>query len=316
MNILSLFDGISCGQIALNKLHISYENYYASEVDRSAIKVTQHNFPNTIQLGDVTKVDSQSLPKIDLLMGGSPCTNFSVAGRQEGMVTKNGTHIASLDEYLSLKESGVEMKGQSYLFWEYVRLIKELKPKYFLLENVKMSKKYENLISDVIGVEPIKINSALVSAQNRIRLYWTNIPNITEPKDRNIRLKDILEYDVDDSYYLNDTELEKVRYYKGAKSIERIKDGFAYTYKEGGMNFPNDLNKKANCLLASGQPIARTSTYIGDDKGIRKITELEVERLQGVPENYTGILSKNKRYQVLGNGWNIDTIVHILKNIK
>ena len=166
MNVLSLFDGMSCGQIALDKLGIKVNNYFASEIDKHAIKVTQHNYPNTIQLGDVMKVKGSDLPKIDLLIGGSPCQGFSFAGK--GL---------NFDD------------PRSKLFFEYVRLKNELNPKYFLLENVKMKKEYQNIISGYLGVEPIMINSNLVSAQNRVRYYWTNIPVKGLPNDKSILLK-------------------------------------------------------------------------------------------------------------------------------
>jgi DNA (cytosine-5)-methyltransferase 3A len=139
-NVLSLFDGISCGQIALNRAGISYDNYYASEVDKHVIKATQHNYPNTIQLGSITEVSGSDLPKIDLLIGGSSCQNFSFAGNRVGMSTVDGVKITSLEQYLELKNNGFEFKGESYLFWEYIRLLNEVKPKYFLLENVVMKK--------------------------------------------------------------------------------------------------------------------------------------------------------------------------------
>ena len=151
MNVLSLFDGMSCGQIALNKSGIKYNNYYASEIDKYAIKVTQHNYPNTIQLGDITKIKGSDLPKIDLLIGGSPCQSFSNAGR------------------------GTGFDGKSGLFWEYVRILKEVQPTYFLLENVKMKKEWQDVISETLGVQPIEINSKFFVPQNRPRLFWTNI---------------------------------------------------------------------------------------------------------------------------------------------
>ena len=174
MNVLSLFDGISCGQIALNRAGIKYDNYYASEIDKNAIKVTQLNFPRTIQLGDVTQVFGNVLPRIDLLFGGSPCQGFSFSGKQ-----------------LNFNDP------RSKLIFEFVRLLKETGPKYFLLENVRMKQEYQNVISELLGVSPIKINSSLVSAQNRERLYWTNIPGITAPLDKGILLKDIIEEDYD-----------------------------------------------------------------------------------------------------------------------
>ena len=170
MNVLSLFDGISAGQVALERAGIKVDNYYASEIDKYAIQVTMKNYPNTIQVGDVINLDSKILPKIDLLFGGSPCQSFSIAG------------------------NGMGFDGKSGLFYEYVRLLKECNPKYFLLENVKMKKEWEDVISNLLSVKPIEINSNLVSAQNRKRLYWTNIPNIQIPKDKKILLKDIISY--------------------------------------------------------------------------------------------------------------------------
>jgi DNA (cytosine-5)-methyltransferase 3A len=169
MNVLSLFDGISCGQVALERAGIKVDKYFACEIKPEAIQVTQHNYPNTLQLGDVTKISSKDLPKIDLLIGGSPCQGFSNAGKM-----------------LNFEDP------RSKLFFEYVRLLKELKPKYFLLENVRMKQEWQDIISEHLGVYPIRINSRLVSAQLRDRYYWTNIP-CTKPKDRRIMLQDILE---------------------------------------------------------------------------------------------------------------------------
>ncbi len=179
MNILSLFDGMSCGQQALNRCGFEVTNYFASEIDKHAIKVTQHNYPNTIQLGSVINVDGYSLPKIDLLLGGSPCQSFSFAGKRKGMSTKDEQQILTLEHYLELKSEGFEFEGQSYLFWEYMRILTDLRKLNpdvkFLLENVMMGEKWEKVLSRAIGVNPIEINSSLVSAQNRRRLYWTNI---------------------------------------------------------------------------------------------------------------------------------------------
>lgn len=182
MNILSLFDGISCGQIALERACIKIDNYYSSEIDNNAIKVTQYNYPNTIQIGDVTKIKYKDNKlytekgiyenKIDLLIGGSPCQGFSNAGKM-----------------LNFKDE------RSMLFFEYVRLLNEVKPKYFLLENVKMKKEWQDIITRYLGVEPIEINSSLVSGQNRVRLYWTNIPNVKPPQDKKIMFKDIISKD-------------------------------------------------------------------------------------------------------------------------
>ena len=216
MNILSLFDGMSCGQQALERAGFKVDNYFASEIDKYAIQVTMANYPNTIQLGSVVNVDGYSLPKIDLLIGGSPCQSFSFAGKRKGMATKCETEILTLEHYLELKEQGFEFEGQSYLFWEFMRLLNECKPKYFLLENVEMGEKWEKVLSKAIGVNGIHINSSLVSAQNRKRIYWTNIglesaglfgdleSIIQQPKDKGILLKDILESAVDEKYFLSE----------------------------------------------------------------------------------------------------------------
>ena len=216
INVLSLFDGMSCGQQALERANIVVDNYFASEIDKYAIQVTMANYPDTKQLGSVVNVDGYSLPKIDLLIGGSPCQSFSFAGKRKGMSTKCETEILTLDHYLELKSEGYEFEGQSYLFWEFMRLLYEVKPKYFLLENVEMGEKWEKVLSKAIGVNGIHINSALVSAQNRKRIYWTNIglepaglfdypmSIIRKPKDKGILLKDILENEVDEKYFLSD----------------------------------------------------------------------------------------------------------------
>lgn len=212
MNVLSLFDGMSCGQIALTNLGCFPNKYYASEVDKFAIQQTHHVFPDTIHIGDVTRVDVSKLDKIDLIIGGSPCQSFSFAGKQAGMATTENIEVTDLDQYLDLKIMGFEFTGQSYLFWEYMRILTEVR-KYnpdvkFLLENAVMSKKWEAVLTNAIGVEPVKINSNLVSAQNRKRLYWTNIAEITQPEDEGIFIRDILEDDVDKKYYLSQRAVE------------------------------------------------------------------------------------------------------------
>jgi DNA (cytosine-5)-methyltransferase 3A len=220
MNVLSLFDGMSCGQIALNRLGIKIDNYFASEIDTHAITVAKANFPTTQHIGSVVNVDGYSLPKIDLLIGGSPCQSFSFAGKRKGMSTKDEQEILTLEHYLQLKSENYEFEGQSYLFWEYMRLLNEVKPKYFLLENVVMAEKWEKILSKAIGVNPILINSNLLSAQNRERLYWTNIgmeptglfgypmSTIEQPKDKGILLKDILESKVEEKYFLSEKRIK------------------------------------------------------------------------------------------------------------
>ena len=213
MNVLSLFDGMSCGRITLSELGIPVEKYYASEVDKFAIKATIQNFPDTIQLGDVRELEVSRLDKIDLIIGGSPCTNLSMSGKRKGLSTKEGMEVLDLQTYLELKENGFEFEGQSYLFWEYIRIYHELiergdNPKFFL-ENVEMGKKWESVFNETMGRKGIHINSALVSAQNRRRIYWTDIhDDIPQPEDRGILLKDILEEEVDEKYFLSDKMIE------------------------------------------------------------------------------------------------------------
>ena len=355
MNILSLFDGMSCGQIALNRLGVKYDKYFASEIDKYAMQITKQNYPDTIHIGDVTAIKAAELPKIDLLMGGSPCQGFSFAGSQ-----------LAFDD------------PRSKLFFEFVRLLKELKPKYFLLENVRMKKEYLDIITEHLGVEPILINSALVSAQNRQRYYWTNIPGIAQPKDKGIVLKDILEKgfnsEKDKSYCLD------ANYYKGSSVENYIKksrrqmvfespkqvgiatdingyDIIKRVYSENGKSptlttmggghrepkvmidktKPNQINpsKKAGgkqpymqdrVFAEQGKAHALTATFANrtnvgltkdttQDVYWRKLTPLECERLQTVPDNYTQGVSNTQRYKMLGNGWTVDVICHILSHL-
>jgi DNA (cytosine-5)-methyltransferase 3A len=251
MNVLSLFDGMSCGQQALERTGIKVNQYFASEIDKYAIQVTMANYPNTIQLGSVVDVDGYSLPKIDIIMGGSPCQSFSFAGKRKGMSTKDEQEILTLDHYLRLKSEGYEFEGQSYLFWEYMRLLNEVKPTYFLLENVMMGEKWEKVLSKAIGVNAIEINSALVSAQNRRRLYWTNIGMeaagffgdlesiIERPKDREILLRDVLEGEVDDKYFLSENSF----------IFDRIKNNHPFTPR-----IPNK-DEKSNCIKIGGSGV-------------------------------------------------------------
>jgi DNA (cytosine-5)-methyltransferase 3A len=250
MNVLSLFDGMSCGQQALERSGIKVDNYFASEIDKYAIKVTMANYPNTIQLGSVVGVDGYKLPKIDLLIGGSPCQSFSFAGKRKGMATTDEQEILTLEHYLTLKAEGYEFEGQSYLFWEFMRLLNECKPKYFLLENVIMGEKWEKILSKAIGVNAIEINSALVSAQNRRRLYWTNIGMqpmglfgdlesiIPQPKDKGILLPDVLEREVDEKYFLSE---------KMMKWLDK------HAEKRDVLVKKLDGNSKTGCLTSSAQ---------------------------------------------------------------
>ena len=356
---LSLFDGVSCGMVALERAGIKVDEYYASEIDKYAIKVSEKNYPNIKRIGDVTKVKGDDLPKIDLLIGGSPCQGFSFAGKQ-----------------LNFNDE------RSKLFFEYVRLLKETKPKYFLLENVKMKKEYQDVISKYLGVEPIEINSALVSAQNRKRLYWTNIPEVGQPKDRGILLKDIVHESTDvfenksatiKSQYQNSSKANFIRngsfHATGVfewlkeyivpfdktlkildKEVERGKVGYFRTDSQAnrvyyihdkavtlcgeagggaakmgqylfGCITPDRVNKRQNDQRFNDGNKFYTHTA-QDQHGIliegyiRKLTPVECERLQTLIDNYTSGISNAQRYKCLGNGWTVDVIAHIFKNME
>lgn len=444
MNVLSLFDGISCGRAALDELGIKPTRYFASEVDKHAIKIAQKNYPDTIQVGDVQNLKGWMFPKIDLFIGGSPCQGFSFAGKQ-----------LAFDD------------PRSKLFFEYVRLLRECQPRYFLLENVCMKKEYIAVITEMLGVEPIMINSALVSAQNRKRLYWTNIPGVGQPKDRGILLKHIVHENTDcfteksqtilsTLYKENEASMMKRRkkglmvnqqtgtvrtdlssctsdgkvycltatYARGScpqnsyerkqrtvlwetlaeyivpfdktlrileKEVERGKvgyfrkdsnggriyhihdkavtlmgdneggaakmgqylfgsvdaigvreptfvntagvsgprfktDGKAYTLRDVssgalfGYTTPDYINKKQNGQrFSDGKKFyaltARDQHGILVEGYIRKLTPIECERLQTLPDGYTEGISKTQRYKCLGNGWTRDVIVHIFKEL-
>ena len=443
MNVLSLFDGMSCGMLALDRLGIKVDKYYASEIDKYAMQVSAANYPEIIQVGDVCDLKSEDFKDIDLILAGSPCQGFSLAGKQ-----------LAFDD------------PRSALFFEFIRLLKEIKPKYFLLENVRMKKEYLDVISEYMGVEPIMINSALVSAQNRVRFYWTNIPGIEQPEQRGIVLRDILETNTSDEYLagenlqknykggnqlnpnyksqantIHDTEgksgticagthgyangyvadkplhigtavdikghdqIKRVysedgksptlttcggghrepkvvagawrgRYYKDGvrqdqfgsvagktkQMLELRKDEKTntvttvqkdnvvvetitvdkekkqltikeatkkgYTTIEDGdcfdMTFPNsktrrgrNMKDKSNCLTAANYDYMRYE-HSDEDKEVywRKLTPVECERLQTVPDNYTNHVSNTQRYKMLGNGWTIEVITHILKNME
>lgn len=346
MNVLSCFDGMSCGQLALERVGIKVDKYFASEIDKYAIKVTQTNYPNTIQLGSVEFVTKQMINNpIDLLIGGSPCQGFSFAGKQ-----------------LNFNDD------RSRLFFEFVRLLKELKPKYFLLENVRMKKEYQDIISEYLGCKPIEINSSLVSAQNRRRLYWTNIKGIEQPKDKGILLKNILQDNVHEKYILRDSWLKwwnknsdfqlKKKY--SALNPDKAICMTARQYANWNENFVTIENHKSKIGLKCVGGISKNKKWLDNGKNqqrnysqgeriysiegkgptisaqsggtagigntlvtddmengvIRKLTPIECERLQTLPDNYTNHVSNTQRYKMLGNGWTVDVIAHILKNLK
>ena len=304
MNVLSLFDGMSCGQIALQKSDFQVDKYFASEIDKYAIKVAKANYPDMVHLGDVQGVKADDLPQIDLLIGGSPCQGFSFAGKQ-----------LNFDD------------PRSKLFWEFVRLLKELRPKYFLLENVRMKQQSMDVISEALGVEPIFINSRLVSAQNRQRYYWTNIPIDKLPDDKGIILADVLEdghVDRDkahciDANYFKGGNL-KSYFEKHRRQLVFSKDGLCHVGDadiRGNDNVRRVYHPdgKAPCLTTMGGGHREPKTLTSDTTW-RKLTPLECERLQTVPEGYTNHVSNTQRYKMLGNGWTVDVVSHIFNGMK
>lgn len=386
LTVLSLFDGMSCGAIALREAGIPVKQYFASEIDRQAIRQTQHNFPDIIQLGSVTEVKASDLPPIDLMIGGSPCQGFSFAGKQ-----------------LNFNDP------RSRLFFEYVRILREIQTSSpdvkFLLENVRMRSEYENVISKELGLFPVMINSALVSAQNRARLYWTNIEvkqinnlfghtvhtNIPQPSDRNIYLRDILDDYVDVRYFLSGKEIDRLikareydcnerhtfnkiglldfecEYYGGNYPDEQYPGVCESISKDRAWNIYNSLiqlpaevrrvplsaiqnnhlikalcpnpnntyvisgaivspqfgggfrpimNGKSPCLLATSSNYAACLIVKGNDMVLRKLTPTECCRLQTIPEWYEWICSEAQIYRMLGNGWTVEVIRHILNYLK
>jgi DNA-cytosine methyltransferase len=291
IKILSLFDGISSGQIALERAGIQVDTYYASEIDSNSIKITQRNYPHTIQIGDITKLNQEyldSLGHIGALLGGSPCQNLSIT------VINNDEHNQGLNG------------EKSKLFFDYVRVLEHVKPKHFLYENVaSMKEKDRDIITQHLGVEPILIDSNLVSAQDRKRYYWTNIPNVTQPKDKKIILKNILEDQVDEKYYYEqsfdfhgwDKKVIATLHVKGHDILKRV------------------YNPNFKCATLTTCRGGYKQKKVYQHERCRKLTPLEYERLQTVPEGYTAGVSDSHRYNALGDGWTVDVVAHILRNI-
>ena len=314
MNVLSLFDGMSCGRIALDKLNVKVDRYFRSEIDLYATKVAESRWDDVISLGDVRKVNAEMLGHdIDLLIGGSPCQGFSFA---------QGSNRPDFND------------PRSALLWEYKRLLDELKPKYFLLENVRMSQKCQDVISEALGVQPVEINSSLVSAQNRRRLYWTNIP-FTMPEDKGLVIKDILD---DYSAPLADYKPVPINERNARHYREVTQKALCCTasmYKGAGNNgctligMADDINGhdilkrvyaqegKAPTLNTMQGGNRQPKTAIDTDKKVwRKLSVTECERLQTVPVGYTEGVSNTQRYKMLGNGWTVDVVAEIFKGIE
>lgn len=298
MRVLSLFDGICCGHLALERAGIKIDSYDAYEIEKNAIKATETNFPDVVQHGDVTIEDfTKYKGKIDLLIGGSPCTNLSMAGNGQGL------------------------KGsQSKLFYEYARAIKEAQPKYFLLENVIMKKEWEDIITNILGVEPIEINSSLVSAQNRRRLYWTNIPNVTLPEDKKITLEDILE----DIEFPNSAAIRGRRLNKAIIVGRRLDENGHRKDTDKTIPITQCLEvratntDKSNCLTTVDKDNVLTPLSIGrhpdafkNNLPFRYYTTKEMCRLQTVPDDFLNMIPDSAARKALGNGWTVDVIAHI-----
>ena len=342
MKILSLFDGISCGRLALERAGIKVEAYYASEIDKDAISVAQMNYPDIKQIGDVRFVSYDSkkgilhtengdfqVDSIDLLIGGSPCTNFSSIGYANGMVSE-GTEIRTLEQYLEMKSQGASFEGQSYLFWEYIRILNEVQPTFFLLENVKMANKWETILNDSLKMLPIKINSSLVSAQNRPRLYWTNIKDITIPEDKNVSFRHILDNDADTTDVSHCQTIQL--------SLPKLVNRYGYVPESFNAYNVTEITEKApalsrgsmvtsSCAVTLFAPVAngkhtvkngmldnKYPTKLADGNyNLRRLSIKEMERLQTLPDGYVdkASSSSSKKGNIIGNGWTVDVISHI-----
>lgn len=307
MKVLSLFDGISCGRLALERAGLSVEKYDAFETDKYAVSVSANNFPDIIQHGDVFNSDFTQFKGYDLIIGGSPCTYWSLA--------KKGREITA--------------DGEGFrLFMQYVRALEESECKYFLYENNQsIHKNIKDAISEKLGVKPIMINSALVSAQQRKRCYWTNIPNVTQPDDKNIMLKDVLESGLawqDKSYCMTasyDGAVIKNTLERKQRTMIAVPIRIGEYGKGGqGQRIYSVHGKSVTLSANGGGQGAKTGLYKIDlpdgDYIIRKLTPVEAERLQTLPDNYTAGISNTQRYKCIGNAWTVDVIAHILGGLK
>jgi len=286
LRALSLFDGLSCGRIALERAKVPVEVYFASEIDTHAESISRYNYPDIVRLGDVNNIDFRSLGPIDLVLAGSPCQSFSVAGKQMGFE---------------------DPRGQ--LFWQFIRALEDLKPRYFLLENVRMSGFSEKIISSEVGVFPVEINSARVSAQNRTRLYWTNIPIIQPLPNKCIFLDDVIEWDApwSPNSPSTDARISGERYDTRPVLVEK-----------------GNARRRSDPLMTALTSFY-TPYFVQTDQGYRSPTITEIERLQTLPEGYTQFgdygngeaspLSRSRRIHAIGNGWTVDVIKHLLEGI-
>lgn len=294
MKVISLFDGMACGLTALKRADIKVSEYHAFEIDKYAIQIAKKNHPEIIHHGKISsETDFRQFEGVDLLIGGSPCQGFSFAGKQ-----------LAFDD------------PRSKLFFEYVRALNEISPKNFLLENVKMKKEYLDVMTDVLGVRPILINSALVSAQNRNRFYWCSW-DVEQPMDRKIFLKDIIEQGVvdrDKSYCID------ANYFKGGNLKSYFEKGRRQlVFKIGNIGKGNyqsnrvySIKGKSTTLNSGGGGGAKTGLY-EIENNYRKLTPIECERLQNLPDLYTEGVSNSQRYKMIGNGWTVDVVSHLFK---
>lgn len=284
MKVLSLFDGISCGRVALERAWIPVEKYIAYEIEPKAIEISRKNYPGIEHRGDVTKADFTEFSGFDLLLGGSPCQSLSI------VQSKTRQHL----------------DGKSKLFFEYVRALKEVKPKWFLFENVaSMNEESKRVISELLGCEPVLINSAAFSAQNRPRLYWTNIPMGRVPDEADLVLGDILEPEVDERYFysLNIVDIDM------EKPVCGMLEPWTYSMMKRIYN-PRFKAPTLTCVTGGNQ-----QKKVMIDGRARKLTPLEYERLQTLPDNYTAGVAESHRYKAIGNGWTVDVIAWILSHI-
>ena len=316
---MSLFDGISCGRVALDRAEIKVDNYLASEIEKEAIEVALKNYPNTTPLGDINNLTNEELaklPKIDLILAGSPCQGFS----------RNGIGLNFDDP-------------RSKLFFKFIEILNWIKENNnpevkFILENVEMKKEWEKVITEYVDEPSMNINSTLVSAQKRPRLYWTNIKNVTQPVDKGITLKDILESDVSSDYdlseellksksveFVNGTTIERFIDRSSGEIVVRNATKLGYLIAEEGdsinLSLPNSKTRRGRVGKGKSNTLdTQCNQAVVDNGRIRRFTITELERLQTLPDGYTEGIAEGKRKKAIGNGWTVDVIAHILSFMK